>query len=214
MAPSSLKLYYSPGACSLAAHVVLEEIGAPFELVCVSVRDGENLRPEYRAIHPLQRVPALAVGDAILTEVGAILHWLADAFPERRLAPEVGSWARGQSYAWCSFLASSVHIAFAQIWRPARFTQDTSAHPSVEKAGRAAVETFFEMIEARLAKTEYVLGDAFSLCDPYTLVFYRWGNRIGLPMERYPAWSAHAERMLARDTVQRVFAREGITLRS
>jgi glutathione S-transferase len=211
--PATPKLYYSPGACSLAAHILLEEIGAPFDVELVSIRDGANTRPEYRAIHPLQRVPALAIGGEILTEVGAILHFLADAHPQRNLAPAHGSLQRARSLEWCSFLASSVHIAFAQQWRPERFSDDATAHGAVKSSGKSAVERFFAAIDEKMSLHPYALGGEYSVCDPYLLVFYRWGNRIELPMESYPHWTRHAKLLLARDAVQRAFKREDISIR-
>ncbi len=183
-------LYYSPGACSLAAHVVLEEIGAPFPLPLVSIAEGANLTEDSARIHPLQRVPALATRDGVLTEVSAIVHHLADTHPDSALAPSPGDPLRARSYEWGSFLASSVHVAFAQIWRSARFTAEASAWPEVREEGLRAVARSFHLIEAKLATGPFALGARYGVIDPYLLVMHRWGYRVGVSMDAYPvSWS-------------------------
>jgi len=204
-------LYYSPGACSLAVHVALEEIGRPFETVLVSIPDGANRRPEYLAINPHARVPTLRSEGAVITQVGAILNHLADRDPDVRLAPSPGTLARTRFQEWQSWLASSVHIAFAQIWRGERFADDEAARASVGACGRRTVRSFFAEIDAKLADRDHAL-DAYSALDPYLMVFYRWGHRIGEPMEGYRAFERLARAVAARPAAQRAMAREGVTL--
>ena len=207
-----LKLYYSPGACSLAPHIVLEEIGRPFEPVCVMLKDGEHLKPEYLALNPHGRVPALALDGEVLTEVTAVLFWLAQSAPEHELLPHEAR-AQAQAISLMSWLASSVHIAFAQVWRPARFSDVQGTHAAIQDSGREAVVRHYEEIEQRLRHQPFALGTHYSVLDPYLTVFYRWGWRIGLDMERFPSWHGHAQRIAERPAVQRALAREGITLR-
>ena len=133
------KLYYSPRACSLAPHIVLEELGIPYELKQVNFSAGEQLTPEYLKINPRARVPALETEGEVLTEVGAILTYLADRHPEHGLVPEPGTLLRGRCHEWLSFLGSSVHIGYAQLWRPERFTDDAAAKKTVTAAGREAL---------------------------------------------------------------------------
>ncbi|HYE51246.1 MAG TPA: glutathione S-transferase N-terminal domain-containing protein [Azospirillaceae bacterium] len=204
-------LYYGPGACSLAPHIALEETGAPFDTVRVVLAEGQQLKPEYLAVNPRGRVPALVVDGKLLTEAAAILAYVARRYPEAGLLPD-DPWEQGQAFSWMGFLASSVHIAFAGIWRPARFAGDAEVHPELQKTGRATVERYFAEIEERLAGREWALS-RYSVVDPYLLVFYRFGLRVGLPMaERFPEWTRHAARMQERPAVQRVLAREGIAI--
>jgi glutathione S-transferase len=207
--PSGLTLYYSPSACSLGAHIALEEIGEPFEAVQIRLAEDEHHSSEYRAINPRARVPALKVGDKVLTECPAILYYLARAFPGARLWPQ-DAWSEGQALSWMSFLATTVHIAFAQILRPGHTTDETAAHPAVQAGGRAAALRHFTDINARLTGSEWVLGGQYSVVDPYLLVFYLWGERIGLPLDEVPTYAKLAERVMQRPATRRAFAREGL----
>jgi glutathione S-transferase len=202
-----LTLYYSPGACSLAPHVILEEAAAPFEAVRVTIAEGLTRTPEYLAINPRARVPALAVEGRIVTENAAILTYLGNLFPDAGLMPpDLLDQARVQELL--SFFASSVHIAFAQIWRAERFTSEQKAHAALQEGGRHALGRYFDEIEGLLAGRDWLLSGRFTIADPYPFVFFRWGRRIGMDMSGYPAWREHSERMLSRSSVQRALARE------
>lgn len=212
----TLTLFYSPGACSLAPHVVLEELDIPFETVRVPVREGANLRPEYLAVNPRGRVPALRIGDEVVTENPAILLWLASAKPDAGLLPPVGSLGHARVLEWLAWLSSSLHIAFAQLWRAPRFV-GADAPPSVtlpiQSHGRALIAQYFGEIDTRLAGRRFALGDDYSLVDANLLPFYRWGGLIGLDMrDDYPAWTAQAERVIARPAVRRVLEIESIEM--
>jgi len=204
-------LYYSPGACSFAVHVALEEIGRPFETVLTSVNEGATRRPEYLAINPHARVPALRTDGLVVTEVGAILSYLADRDPAAGLAPPPGTLARARFQEWLSWLASSVHVAFAQIWRGERFTDDAALHADIAASGRRTVHAYFTEIDAKVAERPHAL-EAYSAIDPYLTVFYRWGHRIGEPMEQYRSLGRLAHQVTARPAAKRALAREGITL--
>ena len=207
-----IRLYYSPGACSLASHIVLEEIGAPFEAKRVTIANGEHLQPDFLAINPHGRVPALAEGDFVLTESPAILAWLGLRFAEAGLL-DAGDPARlGRTLELLSFFSSSVHISFAQIWRAARFADGESAREEVTAAGRLALEGHFDELEALAGDGGWVVSGRYSIADPYLLVFYRWGGRIGVDMSAYPGWSRHKDAMLERPAVRRALAREEIEI--
>lgn len=207
-----LKLYYSPGACSLASHIILEEIGAPFTTKAVLIREGETQTPEFLALNPHARVPVLQTDDMVLTESVAILTYLALRFPASGVLPLDDLRRSARALELLAFFASWVHIAVAQIWRSHRFASDEGAYPTVQASGHDNVRTYFDEIEALAAQGEWLLGDRFSVADPYLLVFYRWGGMLGLDMSSYPAWTAHKDRMLARPSVRRALAREGIEI--
>ncbi len=211
------KLYHSPGACSLAAHVVLEELGVPFEPVRVVVADGANRAPEYLAVNPRGRVPALEVQDDggtwVLTEVVAILVFLARQHPAAGLLDEhPRRFAR--LLEWLTWLASTVHqTGVRAILRPERFTEAESGTAPIVARARAVVGAALDDIEHRLPAGGYALGAGFSLLDAYLLVFYRWGNRTGFDMPgRCPKFTAVMDLVRARPAVQRVLAREGIAI--
>ncbi|CAN7427920.1 glutathione S-transferase N-terminal domain-containing protein [Trinickia sp. LjRoot230] len=214
----SYRLYYSPGACSLAVHIVLEEIGVPFERHEVSVARGENLAAAFVAINPKARVPALGVpGEThVLTELPAIVTFLARQHPEARLLPASNALEEARCHEWLAWLAGSVHgTGYGALWRPARFAADTALHEAISAHGRHTIIESYVSIEAKLADAprEWALASGYSIVDPFLLVLYRWGNRIGLPMQLdYPAWTALTERMLKRPAVQRAMASEQVRI--
>jgi glutathione S-transferase len=207
-----ITLYYSPGACSLAPHIVLEETGAPFEAKRVMIAEGEHRRPEFLAINPHGRVPALRDGDFTLTEGPAILSWLGHRFPEAGLLDLARVDMLGRTQELLNFFSSSVHTAFAQVWRAERFADGEAARAEVAAVGRRAVESYFAELEEVARDGRWAVGGAYSIADPYLLVFYRWGTRIGLDMTGWPGWTAHKDAMLARPAVRRALATEGIEI--
>jgi glutathione S-transferase len=207
-----LTLYYSSGACSLAPHIILEEIGAPFVAKQVAISEGEHQKPEYLAINPKGRVPALTDSAFVLTEGPAILSYLGHRFPEAGLLDLANVEAVGRTHELLNFFSSSVHIAFAQVWRASRFADGEAAREDVMANGRRAVEAYFAELDALVANGAWLVGGRYSIADPYLLVFYRWGTRIGLDMTAYSGWCRHKIAMLARPAVQSALAREGIEI--
>ncbi len=207
-----IKLYYSPGACSLASHIVLEELGIAYEPVLVSLKDGEHKKADFLKINPRSRVPALNVDGKILTETVAILTYLGGGYAERGLWPR-DTWRQAEALALMSWLSSTVHIAFAGIFRPERYAASLVAQDDVKATSRVQLEKLFAEIEKMLTGKTFAMGGQYTVCDPYLLVFFRWGNRIGINMkERFPTWGKHAQRVASRPTVKRVFEAEGIQI--
>jgi glutathione S-transferase len=207
-----IKLYYSPGACSLASHIVLEELGVAFEPVLVSIADGDHKRPEFLRVNPRGKVPALNVDGKILTETVAILTYLGGGYFERGLWPKE-TWKQAEAISLLSWLSSTVHIAVAGVWRPGRFADDAATHEAIKSTGKATLLRHFEEIDKMLVGRSFAMGGQFGVCDAYLLVFYRWGNRMGIDMKTlYPVWHKHALRVFSRPTVKRVFEAEGIEL--
>ncbi len=202
-----LTLYYSPGACSMAAHIALEEVDADFRLEIVSLPKGEQQSPAYLSVNPRGKVPALLTDRGVLTEAVAILSYIARWFPEARLLPEEPlDMARCLSHM--VYLSSTVHPAFTHIVRPGRFATDAAAHENLRATGQQNAWKFLEEIDALLAGNEWVLGDRYSIADPYTLVIYGWGRHNRMPVEQLKHYSAFKDRMLQRPAVLRVIERE------
>jgi glutathione S-transferase len=219
-----LKLYYSPGACSLAPHIVLEEIGRPYEKEIVwtdPAKPGLTVHsPEWRKINPKGYVPVLggvagSSGGApdTLTEANAILLYLARKFPEAGLLPPAPE-GEARCFEWLGYVSGTVHGgSFAQIWRPQRFVANEQDYPAVESHGRTKLVEQLAYIESIFADgRDWAVPNHYSIADSYLLVVYRWGGRIGLDMSRYAAWSRYAGRMMERTAVARTFADEGISL--
>jgi glutathione S-transferase len=204
-----VKLFYSPGACSFVSHVALEESGAPFETVRVMLADGEHLRPEYRSVNPHARVPALVTDDGTVTENVAILNYVADRFGAEGSVPRGDPYAAARCNQLLGWFASSVHIAFAQIFRPERFTEDPAAQEAVKAGGGKALGRYFAEMDA-LAGGGWAAADRFTAADTYLFVFRRWALRIGADISAHHRWAEHAVRVADRPAVQQAIAREGL----
>ncbi len=211
---SRLKLYYSPGACSLAPHIVLEETGADYDVVRVDFSTAEQHSPGYKAINPKGRVPALAEDRWILTENPAILAYLAKRFPEAGLLP-ADPRREAVCTEWLAWLASTVHVGYAHLRRAERYASSEEAMANVRERGQETCRILWDEIETRLSADRWALGEDYSVVDAYLLVFWHWGNGNALrfAMARdFPRWSAHAHRMAGHQAVQRVFEAEALVL--
>jgi glutathione S-transferase len=203
-----LTLYYAPGACSMASHIVLEESGEKYEAKRMDLSKGEQRTPEYMKINPLGRVPALRLDDGSpLAENTAILPYLGKRY---------GLWPgdsikEAQALSVVGFFASSVHPAHAHIGRPERYTEDKSAFPGIQAMGRKSFHDYLKQIDAMYAGREW-LADTYSVLDPYAFVFFTWGVKRELPMSELKAYTAFKDRMMKRAAVQRVAADEGVKL--
>ncbi len=202
-----IKLFYSPGACSLASHIALEEAGAAFEAVRVDTARGDQRRPEYLAVNPKGRVPALVADRGVLTETPAILAWIAQAFPEAGLAP-TDPWDFAQAQSFNNYLAATVHVAHAHGRRGARWADEESSFADMRRKVPETMAACAQLIEDEMLKGPWVLGDRFSICDGYLFTVAGWleGDRVDIG--RYPKIQAHFERTRARDAVRKVLARE------
>lgn len=208
-----MKLYYSPGACSLAPHIVLEEIGANYTLELVSVAEGNTQFEDYLSINPKGRVPLLECEMGLLSEAPAILIYLSLSNPNTHLLPQdPGSIARATE--WFNWISSDLHGAgFGALWRPNRFVEDAATQKIVSAEANKNILSVYNRIESLLAGKSWALGSAYSCVDPYLLVFYRWGNRIGEDMRsNYPDWTKHAEAVASRPASLRALEQEGISI--
>ena len=204
-----LKLFHSPGACSFVPHIALEEAGADYEAVRVILAEGEHLKPEYLAINPHARVPALATDQGTITENIAILNYIADIYETPGSVPRDDPFAAARTNELLGWCASSVHIAFAQIWRGERFTDDQTLWPAIKAGGMKALEKQFAEID-QLSGEGWLVEGRFTAADSYALTFFRWGRRIGMDMSPYAAWAGLNRQVLDRSAVQRVLDREGL----
>jgi glutathione S-transferase len=206
-----LKLYYAPGACSLASHIALEEAGAAYDLHAIALAKGEQSTEAYLKINPNARVPALDTGHgAALTENVAILTYIARTHPQAKLMPEEPE-GMARCLSLLVWFASSVHIAFSRFNRPYRFSNEEPALAGIKAKGKDDFFDFLKKIDGLLAGRDYFLGE-FSAADTYGVVFYAWGRRAGLPLDELRNYTAHKNRMIARPAVKRALAQEGIDL--
>jgi glutathione S-transferase len=205
----SLKLYFAPGSSAFAPLIALEELGVPYETHHVDLAAGDQRKPDYLRVNPRGRVPTLAVDGEPVTEVLAILTYLAQAYPHSELLPLADPLKLAHAYEVMSWFASTVHVAFSQIARPERFADDDSVKAALATPGEARFHRTLSDIE-RLAQGPgpWLLGESFSAVDAYALVIWRWAERRAIDTAGYPAWSAKATRALARPSVKRALRRE------
>ena len=201
-----LKLYFCPGACSLASHIVMEESGEPYEQHSVNLAAGEQRTEAYLKMNPQGRVPLLRLdnGDHV-AENTAILPYLGKRFG---LWPndEVGE---AKALSLIGFFAASVHPAHAHVGRPERYSADPAAIPSIKEAGLKTFHGYLQQIDGMLSGREWI-GDKYSVLDPYALVFYTWGVRRELPVGELKNYTAFKERMTKRPAVAKTLEQEKI----
>ena len=205
-----IRLYYAPGGCSLAVHVALEETGATFEPVRLDFQNAEQRSAAYLAINPKGRVPALVTDDGVLTECVAILAWIAQTWPEARLAPLDDPWAFAQMQSFNAFLASSVHVAWAHVSRPGRYADGDAAAAAMRAKSQVSLPDFFALIEERFSDGRpFANGENYTVSDPYLMVMTGWVTRRGMLLPAsIPHVTAHHARIESRPATQRVIARE------
>lgn len=204
-----LTLYYCPGHLSFAPHVLLNEIGQPFELQCVSIKNGETRQVAFRELNPKGKVPVLATPHGILTEASAILVWLALTWPECRLLPAT-PFERAQAIEWLNWLSSMMPASIALRLHPHRVTDEENAWQGIRRHGLQECEQLYRQIENRLRDKTWAVGGAFSIVDPAVMIFFRWGTLLGLDMSQFPHWRQHTENMLRRPAVLKTLSTEQI----
>ena len=205
-----MKLYAISGTCSLAPHILLQYSGEPFEL-CLLDRDaGEQKSPQYKAINPRGKVPALEVdGDVILENV-AIQYYLASRFPALNLAP-AGLTARTRWLTFLTWCSNSVHPSFRRFRRPELHSPEPSAWPGVSEVGKQEFLAALREIDERLTEREWLFGDAFSTADAYVHVFHLWALMAAFSIDDLSNLQRHGRTLMAMPAVQRAFDREKIS---
>lgn len=201
-----MKLFYAPGTCSLASHIALEEVGVPYEACRVDFSRAEQTKPDYLAVNPKGRVPALATDRGTLTETPAILAFIAQSFPEARLAPldDPFEFARLQSFL--AYLCSTVHVAHAHARRGARWADDPAAHEAMKAKVPQNMADCFALVEASMFAGPFVMGGTYTIADPYLFTIAGWLEADGVDPGRFPKILDHRNRMAERPAVARVLA--------
>jgi glutathione S-transferase len=200
-----MKLYYSPGACSLSPHIVAHEAGIPLQLEKVDVKTKQTASGlDFFAINPKGYVPALELDDgSLLTEGPAIVQYLADLKPELNLAPANGTLPRYQLQSLLGYINSEIHKSYSPLFNPA-----TSAEVREEKA--EYLRKRYGLLETTLAAQPYLMGDAFTIADSYLFVVTNWANYVKLDLSAFPALMAFQQRVGARPAVQAALRAEGL----
>lgn len=202
-----MKLYTSPGACSTADHIVLQWIGQPFEFQVVTRE--QRASPDYRAINPAGAVPALQVGDWVLTQNAAILHYMADRYPEAGLCGDGSLQSRAEVNRWLSFVNADVHPSFWPLFGATAYLEDPVAIEKTQAHARQKLRGLFERADAQLAGKDWLVGSR-SVVDPYLWIVSQWAKKTGVDLAGLPHLAAFDARMAADPGVQAVLKAEGL----
>ena len=205
------KLYYAPGACSLASHIALEESGIPYETEKLILQNGDQKKPEYLKLNPRGRVPTLVVDGKVLTENMAILTYIGGGYPKSGLWPK-HTWDQAQAVSLMAWFSNTVHPTYGHLFRPERYVDEAPHQDAVKAKARGMYEGYLREIDGMLEGRKWLVGGHFTVADTYPVVFYRWGNRQGLPVKSMKNYTRYVEEILGRPAASRVMADEGITL--
>ncbi|MCB1477999.1 MAG: glutathione S-transferase family protein [Tepidamorphaceae bacterium] len=203
-----LKLYYGPRTIAVATLIALEEAGAEYEPVRLDMANLQQRTPEYLAINPKGRVPALVTDRGILTETPATLAYIAQTHPDAKLAPFDDPFAFAEVQSFCAYLCSTVHVAHAHKMRGTRWVKesDKAALKAMKANVPNTMSACFSMIEEEMFKGPWVMGSQFTICDPYLFAIASWLEADGVDVTPFPLVMEHRSRMHERDSVKRVMA--------
>jgi glutathione S-transferase len=203
-----LTLYYAPHTCSLASHIALEDAGASYELRRIDFKQAQQRSADYLRINAKARVPALATARGILTETPAMLAFIAQSYPDARLAPLDDAFAFAELQSFNSYLCSTVHVAHAHRMRGYRWADEQSSFDDMKRKVPQSVAACFAVIEASLLKGPWVMGEMYTVADPYLFTLAQWLEADGVDIARLPRVIEHRSRMAERGNVVKAIAEE------
>ncbi|MFO1107899.1 MAG: glutathione S-transferase N-terminal domain-containing protein [Bradyrhizobium sp.] len=202
-----LKLYYAPGTCALASHIALEEVGAPYSVERLNFKNNQQNSADYLKINPKGRVPALVTDHGVLTETPSILAFVAQSFPKANLVPQ-DAFAFAQVQSINSYLCSTVHVAHAHKVRGSRWATEESSFADFKRKVPETMTACFTLIQRDMLKGPWVMGEQYTICDPYLYTIAGWLEGDGVDMAKLPQIVAHRKQMEARPAVQKVLSDE------
>ena len=203
-----LKLFYAVGSCALASHIALEEAGAEYAAVRLDFGANDQRKPEYLKINPKGRVPALTTDAGILTETPAILAYIAQIFPKAELAPLADPFAFARVQAFNSYLCSTAHVNHAHLGRGSRWADDAASIEDMKRKVPKNVGESFALMESEMVEGPWVMGKAYTICDPYLFTVARWLERDSVDIARFPKIREHHQRMAERPAVKKALAEQ------
>lgn len=203
-----IKLYYTAHTCSLASHIALEDAGAEYFTERVSFKAKQQNSPDYLAINPKGRVPSLVTDRGVLTETPAMLAFIAQTFPRARLAPLDDVFAFAQVQAFNSYLCSTLHVAHSHRMRGYRWADDESSFADMQRKVPQSVGACYALIEREMLRGPWVMGDAYTICDPYLFTLAQWMEDDGVDVAKLPKVADHRRRMSERSAVRKAIADE------
>lgn len=204
-------LYYAPGTCALASHIALLDADVEYALKRVDTAGGEQRSPDYLALNPKGRIPTLATPQGHLTETPAILAYIAQIRPEAGLAPLDDPFAFAELQAFNSYLCSTVHVAHAHRQRGTRWTDDPAAIEALKKKVPETVSACFDLIDTEMLRGPWVMGETYTIADPYLFTLASWLESDGIDPSRFPNVLDHRTRMAKRPNTKAALAQQGET---
>jgi glutathione S-transferase len=203
-----LALHYAADTCSLASHIALIDAGAAYRTVRLEFRTNDQRKPEYLAINPKGRVPSLVTEHGVLTETPAILAFIAQSFPAAGLAPLDDPFAFARVQAFNSYLCSTAHVTHAHRMRGYRWADDPAAIAAMQRKVPQSVSECFALIEREMLLGPWVMGDGYTICDPYLFTLAQWLEADGVDLAQIPKVRDHRQRMSERPSVRQALAEE------
>ena len=205
-----LKLYFAPGTCALATHIALAEAGADYTAERIDFKTNQQQSPEYLAINPKGRVPALVTDRGVLTENVAMLAYIAQTFPKAKLAPVDDPYAFAEVQAINSYLSSTVHVAHSHKGRGYRWATEESSFADMKKTLPKSMGAVFALLEQKMLKGPWMMGESYTICDPYLFTLTGWLEGDGVDIATLPKVADHFKRMKDRPAVQKALAEEKV----
>lgn len=204
------RFYYGPKTCALATHIVLEYVGADYEAIKLDFRENQQRSKEYLAVNPKGRVPALVTDRGVITETPALLLYLAQTYPQAKLAPLDDPFALAEMQAANSWFCSTVHVAHAHGPRGSRWSDDPAALQSMKAKVSTNMSDCFDLIEKDLLRGPWLMGANFTVADPYLFTMSSWLATDGVEMAKFPRVAEHYKRMLEMPAVRKVMPLHGM----
>jgi len=205
-----LKLYFAPGTCALATHIALAEAGADYTAERIDFKTNQQQSPEYLAINPKGRVPALVTDRGVLTENVAMLAYIAQTFPKAKLAPIDDPYAFAEVQAINSYLSSTVHVAHSHKGRGYRWATEESSFADMKKTLPKSMGAVFGLLEQKMLRGPWMMGETYTICDPYLFTLTGWLEGDGVDIATLPKVADHFKRMKDRPAVQKALAEEKV----
>jgi glutathione S-transferase len=210
MTAMTTRFYYGPKTCALATHIVLEYVGADYEAIKLDFRENQQRSKEYLAVNPKGRVPALVTDRGVITETPALLLYLAQTYPQAKVAPLDDPFAIAEMQAANSWFCSTVHVAHAHGPRGSRWSDDPAALQSMKAKVSTNMSDCFDLIEKDLLRGPWLMGANFTVADPYLFTMSSWLATDGVEMAKFPRVAEHYKRMLEMPAVRKVMPLHGM----
>ena len=204
-----LRFFFSKGSSAVAAHILLEEVGADYESVEVDISRGDHLRPGFLSRNPKGRIPVLETPKGRITENPAILEYIAATHPKAGCLP-TGDFEQAQARSLCAYLCATAHVAFAHGHRGSRWAAEATSIRDMQSLVSENMAECARLLEAQLTLDPWALGRSYSFCDPYLFQFSRWLISSGVPVEDYARLAAHRRTVLDRPATRKVLALHGV----